>query len=56
MAKKGGETFFIVDHANKRADRECANPNRKKLRSLRAWTSAPEDGADRARKAAKEQE
>lgn len=42
MAKKHGETFFIVDHANKQADRDRTNPNRRKLRLLRAWDSVPE--------------
>ena len=37
MSKKNGETFCIVDHANKLADRESANPNRGKQRLLRTW-------------------
>jgi len=46
MAKKDGETFCIIDHANKQADRERANPNRRKLRLLRGWGSAPDDATD----------
>lgn len=48
MAEKNSEVFCVIDHANKKADRERANPNRKNLRSLRAWGGVPEDTADAA--------
>lgn len=37
MSKKNRENLYFVDHANKLADREYANPNRKKRRLLRTW-------------------
>jgi hypothetical protein len=37
MSKKNGDSYCIVDHANKLADRECANPNRAQQRLLRTW-------------------
>lgn len=54
MAKKHGETFYIVDHANKQADRERTNPNRRKLRLLRARDVVPEYPTDVRRGARKE--
>jgi len=53
MAKKNNEAFCIIDHANKQADRERPNPNRKKLRSLRACGAVPEDTTDAVRGARK---
>ena len=49
MAKKNDEAFCVIDHANKQADRERANPNRKKLRSLGGWGGVPEDAPDTVR-------
>jgi len=56
MAKKHGETFFIVDHANKQADRDRTNPNRRKLRLLRAWNSVPEDSTDVVRETSRKRQ
>ena len=59
MAIKNSELFCIIDHANKQADRERINPNRKKLRFLGAWRNVPEDTAEvvpSARKATTEPE
>ena len=53
MAKKNSKAFCVIDHANKQADRVRPNPNRKKLRSLRASGSVPEDTVDAVRGARK---
>lgn len=37
MSKKSSETFCVIDHANKLADRERLNPNRKKRRLMQTW-------------------
>lgn len=37
MLKKNHENFYVIDHANKAADRERANPNRRKVRVLQTW-------------------
>lgn len=37
MSKKNSENFYVIDHANKTADRERANPNRRKRRVLQTW-------------------
>jgi len=37
MSKKSGENICIVDHANKLADRDRANPNRRKRRLVQTW-------------------
>lgn len=56
MAKKNGKKLYTVDHANKLADRERANPNRRILRMLRAGERVPGNLAGRARKVAEEPE
>jgi hypothetical protein len=53
MANKSSKAFCVIDHANKQADRERPNPNRKKLRSLRACGAVPEEPADAIRGARK---
>ncbi len=37
MSKKNSDTFYVIDHANKLADRERANPNRRKRRVVQTW-------------------
>ena len=37
MSKKNSDNFYVIDHANKLADRERANPNRRKRRILQTW-------------------
>lgn len=37
MSKKSNDPFCVIDHANKLADRERANPNRRQRRVLQAW-------------------
>ena len=37
MSKKSSDTFYVIDHANKLADRERLNPNRKKRRLMQTW-------------------
>lgn len=43
MAKKDDKTLYTLDHANKLADREYANPNRRLLRLLRAEERLPDN-------------
>lgn len=37
MSKKEREIFYIIDHANKLADRDRKNPNRRKARLIQTW-------------------
>lgn len=37
MSKKNCENYCVIDHANKQADRESLNPNRRKRRLLQTW-------------------
>ena len=37
MTKKNSENFYVIDHANKLADRACSNPNRRRRRTVQAW-------------------
>lgn len=37
MSKKEREALYIIDHANKLADRDRVNPNRRKRRLVQAW-------------------
>ncbi len=37
MSKKNSDKFYVIDHANKLADRDRANPNRRKRRVVQAW-------------------
>ena len=53
MAKKNNEAFCVIDHANKQADRERTNPNRKKLRSMRVWGGVAKDIVDAIRESRK---
>jgi hypothetical protein len=50
MANKDSKAFCVIDHANKKADRVRANPNRKKLKALRESGSVADDSADDIRK------
>lgn len=43
MSKKNGENYYSVDHANKLADRERANPNRARRRLMRALLEMKRD-------------
>lgn len=53
MAKKRGDRVYTIDHANKLADRQRANPNRRLLQLMRAGDLVPADLADAARGALK---
>ncbi len=37
MSKTERETIYIIDHANKLADRDRENPNRRKRRLVQIW-------------------
>ncbi len=53
MADKHDERILTVDHANKLADRERENPNRRKLRLMRAMDGVPETPARSDREVSK---